>query len=87
MYSAREERHTPAGIVEGDEKSVDNAGLIVKELDDAVDFFIDTLNYGRERQVASNGDAACDINDDESMEIRIYLGNVAQEESGSIPRS
>ena len=49
--------------------------------DMALDYFIETLNYGRERPVSSDGNVACDINDDEGMEMRLYLGDVAREDT------
>ena len=65
-------------VIEGDEKAFETGRSIVEELDIAVDFLIDAMNFGRERPLHANGDVPCDINDDESMEIRDYLGTVAR---------
>lgn len=68
--------------------AIDAAGLpeevpkdIIVDFDMALDYFIETLNYGRERPVGSDGNVACDINDDEGMEMRLYLGDVAREDT------
>jgi hypothetical protein len=42
--------HAPE-VINGDDKAYKTASVIVNELDLAVDFFIDTLNFGRERPV------------------------------------
>ena len=68
-------------VIDGDERAFDIAHSIVKELDNTLDFLIDTMNFGREHPVSTIRDAKCDINDDESMEIRWYLGDVALEQA------
>ena len=72
--------HAPEAI-NGDDKAYKTASVIVNELDLAVDFFIENLNFGSERPVASSGDVEFDINGEQAVDIRIYLGDVAQEES------
>jgi len=72
--------HDP-DVILGDEKTHDKAKDIIGDFDMTIDYFIDTLNYGRERPVNSDGNVACDINDDEGMEMRLYLGDVAREDT------
>lgn len=70
--------HAPE-VINGDDKAYKTASVIVNELDLAVDFFIENLNFGSERPVGSSGDVEFDINGEQAIDIRIYLGDVAEQ--------
>ena len=62
-------------------EAYDFAQMDIADHIDAVSVLIDTLNFEREQPVPVEGEAEFDINDEESLEIRWYLEDIALEQA------
>ena len=72
-----------AAVIIGDDEVRATAGRMVDRLDITMSVMFDTLNARREQPLDTEYDVVVDINSDEAVAIRFYLGDEARGQSAS----